>query len=220
QAAYRSDVKRLETAAKVFLSVESDKTDIEPVGFELSFGFGKTDGLNREDPVPIRLSKNIQFRLQGQIDRIDRTEDGYHIWDYKTGSMAPYDETDLLKRGTHLQWVLYAYALEHIFKQHHRPGPVLQSGYVFPSDREHGRDISETPPPPEALADVLTPLFELVVKGGFFHTQKEDRCTYCQFNRICASEKRLPKDMKDIQEHTTDVSLADLLDTLNRWMHV
>ncbi|MCZ6635145.1 MAG: PD-(D/E)XK nuclease family protein, partial [bacterium] len=40
QAAYRFDVKRLETAAKVFLSVEADKTDVEPVGFELSFGFG------------------------------------------------------------------------------------------------------------------------------------------------------------------------------------
>ncbi len=218
EAAYRADIRRLERAAQVFLAVESRHQQGDPVGFEVSFGFGETGGLNRRAPVPIDLSERVKFRLQGRIDRIDRVGDAYEIWDYKTGSMARYDERDLLKRGTNLQWALYAYALEQILRSREHPVRVQQSGYLFVGDREHGRRIGSMLPQPDALAEMLAPLFDLAAQGCFFHAQKKDQCTYCDYNRLCAPERILPKDMGEINAAMAD--RPDILDALNRWMEV
>jgi ATP-dependent helicase/nuclease subunit B len=221
QAAFRADVKRLEQVALVFLSVESAAEEVDPVGFEVSFGFGETGDLCVEEPVTLALAKDMTFRLRGRIDRVDEQKEGFAIWDYKTGSMSQYDERDLLKRGTHLQWALYAYALDKVLNQHRMQGQVLLSGYVFPGDREHGRKLSASPPVREALATVLRPLFELVNQGGFFHIQKEQECTYCGYNRICANERVDNKKMEDIREAMAgEQAFTELLDSLNRWMDV
>ena len=221
QAAYRADIKRLSQAAQVFLAVESDQKDADPIGFEVSFGFGESGGLNSAAPVTLELSEDVKFRLQGYIDRVDRVENGFAIWDYKTGSMAQYDERDLLKRGTHLQWALYAYALDAVRKRQNELGRVQTSGYVFPGDREHGRRLSDAPPAPEILADVLRPLFELVGNGGFFHIQKDRECDYCTYNRVCGNERLDAKALADAQETMADNGdFAPLLDILNRWLGI
>ncbi|MCY4351960.1 MAG: PD-(D/E)XK nuclease family protein, partial [Gemmatimonadetes bacterium] len=90
EAAYRADVKRLLHAAQVFLSVESDQKNTDPIGFEVSFGFGESGGLNSETPVTLELAEDVAFRIRGRIDRVDRVENEIIIWDYKTGSMAQY----------------------------------------------------------------------------------------------------------------------------------
>ena len=221
EAAYRADVKRLSQAAQVFLSVESDQKNADPIGFEVSFGFGESGGLNSETPVTLELAEDVAFRIRGRIDRVDRVEDNFVIWDYKTGSMAQYDEQDLLKRGTHLQWALYAYALNSILKRQHEPDRVQLSGYVFPGDREHGRRLSETPPTPEALANVLRPLLELVENGGFFHIQKSQECDYCIYNRVCSKERLDANALATARETMDDdPDFATLLDSLNRWMGI
>ena len=221
EAAYRADVKRLSQAAQVFLSVESDQKNADPLAFEVSFGFGESGGLNSEPPVTLELAEDVALRIRGRIDRVDRVDDNLVIWDYKTGSMAQYDEQDLLKRGTHLQWALYAYALNSILKQQQEPDRVQLSGYVFPGDREHGRRLSETPPAPETLANVLRPLFELVANGGFFHIQKSQECDYCIYNRVCSKERLDANALTDVREEMgDDPDFAPLLDSLNRWMGI
>lgn len=221
EAAYRADVKRLLQAAEVFLSVESDQKDADPLAFEVSFGFGESGGLNCEPPVILELAEDVAIRIRGRIDRVDRVEDNFAIWDYKTGSLAQYDERDLLKRGTHLQWALYAYALNSILRQQREPGRVQLSGYVFPGDREHGRRLSETPPAPETLANVLRPLLELVENGGFFHIQKSQECDYCIYNRVCSKERLDANALATARETMDDdPNFALLLDSLNRWMGI
>ncbi|MDE2828905.1 MAG: PD-(D/E)XK nuclease family protein, partial [Gemmatimonadota bacterium] len=221
EAAYRADVKRLSQAAQVFLSVESDQKNTDPIGFEVSFGFGESGGLNSEAPVTLELAEDVAFRIRGRIDRVDRVENKIIIWDYKTGSMAQYDEQDLLKRGTHLQWALYAYALNSILRQQQEPARVQLSGYVFPGDREHGRRLAETPPAPETLANVLRPLLELVAQGGFFHIQKSQECDYCIYNRVCSKERLDANALADAREKMDDdPDFAPLLDSLNRWMGI
>ena len=221
EAAYRADVKRLSQAAQVFLSVESEQKNADPIGFEVSFGFGESGGLNCEPPVILELAEDVAFRIRGRIDRVDRVDDNFVIWDYKTGSMAQYDEQDLLKRGTHLQWALYAYALNAILRQQNEPGRVQLSGYVFPGDREHGRRLSETPPAPETLANVLRPLLKLVENGGFFHIQKSQECDYCIYNRVCSKERLDANGLADAREKMDeDPDFAPLLDSLNRWMGI
>ena len=221
EAAYRADVKRLSQAAQVFLSVESEQKNADPIGFEVSFGFGESGGLNSEAPVTLELAEDVAFRIRGRIDRVDRVENKIIIWDYKTGSMAQYDEQDLLKRGTHLQWALYAYALNSILRQQQEPARVQLSGYVFPGDREHGRRLAETPPAPETLANVLRPLLELVAQGGFFHIQKSQECDYCIYNRVCSKERLDANALADAREEMGDnPDFAPLLDSLNRWMGI
>lgn len=221
EAAYRADVKRLSQAAQVFLSVESDQKNADPIGFEVSFGFGESGGLNCAPPVTLELAEDIALRIRGRIDRVDRVDDNLVIWDYKTGSMAQYDERDLLKRGTHLQWALYAYALNSILRQQNEPSRVQLSGYVFPGDREHGRRLSEVPPAPETLANVLRPLLELVENGGFFHIQKSQECDYCIYNRVCSKERLDANALADAREKMDeDPDFAPLLDSLNRWMGI
>lgn len=193
EAAFRADVRRLRRAARVFLTAESRRDGVQPVGFEVSFGYGRSDGLHHPDPITVRLSDDVDLPLRGRIDRVDRTDQGYAIWDYKTGSAGPYDERDLLSNTTHLQWVLYAYALERILAENGRPSTVHRSGYYFANDREHGRRIGQAPPPREELARRLRPLIELAESGRFYHVQKTKQCRYCDYNRICAEEKRLPK---------------------------
>ena len=221
EAAYRADVKRLSQAAQVFLAVESDQKNADPLAFEVSFGFGESGGLNSEPPVILELAEDIALRIRGRIDRVDRVEDNLVIWDYKTGSMAQYDERDLLKRGTHLQWALYAYALNSTLRQQNEPGRVQLSGYVFPGDREHGRRLSDTPPAPETLANVLRPLLELVANGGFFHIQKSRECDYCIYNRVCSKERLDANGLAAAREKMDDdPDFAPLLDSLNRWMGI
>ena len=221
EAAYRADVKRLSQAAQVFLSVESDQKNADPLAFEVSFGFGESGGLNCEPPVTLELAEDVAIRIRGRIDRVDRVEDNFAIWDYKTGSMAQYDEQDLLKRGTHLQWALYAYALNEILKRQDESGRVQLSGYVFPGDREHGRRLSDAPPAPETLANVLRPLLELVANGGFFHIQKSQECDYCIYNRVCSKERLDANALTDVRETMDDnPNFAPLLDSLNRWMGI
>ncbi len=221
EAAYRADVKRLSQAAQVFLAVESDQKNADPIGFEVSFGFGESGGLNSEPPVTLALAEDVALRIRGRIDRVDRVEDNFVIWDYKTGSMAQYDERDLLKRGTHLQWALYAYALNSILRQQNEPSRVQLSGYVFPGDREHGRRLAETPPAPETLANVLRPLLKLVENGGFFHIQKSQECDYCIYNRVCSKERLDANGLADAREEMGDnADFAPLLDSLNRWMGI
>lgn len=221
EAAYRADVKRLSQAAQVFLSVESDQKNADPIGFEVSFGFGESGGLNCAIPITLELAEDVALRIRGRIDRVDRVDDNLVIWDYKTGSMAQYDERDLLKRGTHLQWALYAYALNSILRQQNEPSRVQLSGYVFPGDREHGRRLSDTPPAPETLANVLRPLLELARSGGFFHIQKSQECDYCIYNRVCSKERLDANGLADAREEMDDnADFAPLLDSLNRWMGI
>ena len=132
--------------------------------------------------------------------------------------MARYDERDLLKRGTNLQRALYACAPEQVLRSREHSVRVQQSGYLFVGGREHGRRIGSTLPQPDALAEMLVPLFDLAAQGFLFHAQKENQCTYCDYNRLCAPERILPKDMEEINAAMAD--RPDILDVLNRWMEV
>lgn len=195
ESAFRADLRRLERSARIFLKVESRNRHTEKVDFELSFGLGGEGDSHFGEGVVLDLSDQLQLRLQGRIDRVDRQGEAYEIWDYKTGSSIPYEGEDLLRGGIHLQWVLYAYAMEQVLRHREREGEVTSSGYFFVGAREHGRRLSAPPPKAALLARCMAPVVDLVEQGGFFHLQKEKQCTYCDFAALCAGEERLPTDL-------------------------
>ncbi|MBM3279296.1 MAG: PD-(D/E)XK nuclease family protein [Candidatus Handelsmanbacteria bacterium] len=97
EPALRADLRRMERSVRIFLRAESRRGDAEPVDFEVSFGQRKHGGAYFRDGVVLNLSEQLQLRLQGRIDRLDRTGEGYQIWNYKTGSCTLYERGDLLR---------------------------------------------------------------------------------------------------------------------------
>jgi len=190
--AYEADRKRLREAARIFLREEAGRTDVEPVAFELSFGMGERSGANHPAPVAIPLGNDRTILLRGQIDRIDHTPDGYELWDYKSGSDSPYRAGDLLDGGRKLQWLLYAYALQQLIARDPdlADAPIARSGYFFVSEKTQGRRIADHPMPPQALAQELQPLFEMLSAGGFpkIHKNGSAPCHFCEYQHVCADE--------------------------------
>ena len=210
EAAYRSDVDRLEQAVEIFLRVEERQREgVDPVGFEVSFGFGLDGELNSPEPVIVQLAKDIKLLLRGRIDRVDKTDAGYVIWDYKSGSASSYKEDALQQAGSYLQWAVYAYALDEILQRLGDDQRVVRSGYFFVSAREYGRHVVPALPAPYELGDLLRPLFQLIEQGTFPHIQKESQCKYCEFNRVCGTEGVGPKRWKEMAGECGDRAMAE-----------
>lgn len=213
EAALRADLRRLERAALVFLRVESRIPEVERLEFELAFGLGEHNGARSSGEVILKLSDDLHIPLQGRIDRVDRLGTGYQIWDYKTGASTPYEGEDLLRGGIHLQWALYAYALEEMLREREHGAEVTSAGYFFIGTREHGRRLSAAPPERTQVARYLAPVLGLMEQGAFFHLQKERQCLYCDFASLCGGEERLPGEVN--QESLPD--LPGLADLLRQW---
>jgi len=204
--AFEVDVARLQTAARVFIAEESKRSkDHRPRGFEVSFGFDKSDGLNHPDPVSLPLG-NIMVQLRGLIDRVDRTPDGYTIWDYKTGSAIPYDESDLLGGGQHLQWALYAHAFA---AMQDIPDGGISSGYYFASDREHGRKMQAEPPSRDELGELLSPVIGLAEAGAYPPIQKTPQCMFCDYKSICEKDRMLPRSIVSGPDEAIDPVIVE-----------
>lgn len=210
QEAYRADVIRLRRSARVFLKAESEHAQLfpttDPSAFEVEFGFGSDRGQDRSDPVSLELSDRVGFSLRGRIDRIDvvgsGANDEYEIWDYKTGSPYRFEGHDLLQGGVSLQWVLYAYALEK-----HTGKKVRRSGYFFAGDRGWGRRVEAALPERRLLASLLEPLFDMVAQGAFLPVQRDgdNHCRFCDFRRVCSSERKTQRDLSDLREETSQL---------------
>ena len=148
EVVYATTRRALWTDALLFLRVEAARTDDSvPHAFERGFGDPShrrkdpDDAPTDYDTAPTLQFSALSFALRGRVDRVDRFPDGsLALWDYKTGSSRDYDDTDLLSGGTHLQWALYAYALEAL-----EDTDVSAAGYFFTSTEELGKRMSADP---------------------------------------------------------------------------
>ena len=203
-AALEADLARMRRAARVFLREESAApTTAQPAGFEVRFGRNAD-----EEPLPVSLADDLVLGLSGSIDRVNRVGDGYEIWDYKTGSMRPFEGQDLRETSQHLQWMLYAYVYETLRQREGEDARVKRSGYLFANDREFGRRLAAMVPGRNELAADLRPLMSMVERGAFPHYHKSSRktrddkpgeaCTYCDFADACWRERRSIPDIDDL----------------------
>ena len=189
KAGFDTDMRRLKQSLRIFLNEESQR-DVRPAGFEVSFGFRESGGLSAPEPVMLRLSEDVQFRLRGKIDRVDEVAGGYEAWDYKSGSSSNYNEQNLLAEARRLQWALYAFVLDELLMRKDITGHATRSGYFFPNERAHGLRVGQSPPSREAVAKVLAPFFDMAGQGAFLHVQKYDACAWCDYKTVCGSERK------------------------------
>lgn len=218
QAALKADLQSLTQAARVFLSAEAGRPGVEPAGFEISFGFGHAEGLSRPEPVLLRLGDRMRLLLRGYIDRVDRDGAGYELWDYKTGSPARYVEDGLLERAEHLQWILYAYALEEILRDRGLEPRVHRSGYFFTSEHGYGRRVAPPLPKPAELAARLQPLLTLAAAGRFPQLQKTDQCSRCDYAPACDQRPLRAAGIEEARAAATPEELV-AVDLMEAWLH-
>jgi len=117
------------------------------------------------DHPAVELPVNGQtLRLRGKADRIDRTNDGLVVLDYKSGGSTGYDPNEGLRNDRRsLQWLLYARAAEKALGV-----PVNQSGYYFATAREQSKLILYRPDAyHDELNDILTTLATMARTGTF-----------------------------------------------------
>ena len=191
-----------------FLEKDSERLaeqGLAPLGIEQTFGMGGGTGARPMDtpvhgegwpPVELTLKDGTRLRFHGVIDRIDGNADGSRIWviDYKTGSANPYKDMrdDPLDRGHRLQLPIYALAARLRY-----PGArEIRAAYWFTSARGKFemkqvtlRDVEERFT--EVAAMIVSGIRRGVVPAhpGKPGNRGPENCTYCDFDRICPSNR-------------------------------
>ena len=143
------------------------------VDLELSFG-------NEEkQPVLVPLLDG-RIKLQGRIDRVDRTDqDQLIVIDYKTGSAAPYKGVSF-DGGRRLQHYLYAIAVAQLLGKQ-----VARMEYRFPTARADNTIVGYETSELGAGREVISALLDNVAAGRFLPTDDREDCRFCDFRTCC-----------------------------------
>lgn len=189
EAIFEQEKKILRKATQVFLKTEENRCKkYTPVFFELAFGYEDAEGEIKE-PIKIPVGSGKSFNAAGRIDRIDEIAEGeYAVMDYKTGSAYRYNEKNVFNKGKTIQHALYAIAAERILQKLLKDNKVKvsQSGYLFPTEKETGRQIVYARHDKEFI-QLLTVIFDAVKAGIFIPADDKESCTYCKYTNICGS---------------------------------
>jgi hypothetical protein len=191
EAAFERQRIELLRSCEVFLRNEEEACrDVTPRYFELSFGFGSSDGMHMPEPLEIPLGAGRSVKVRGKIDRVDFNESTgeWSVWDYKSGSLYGFDDGGRLRCGTKLQYAIYARALEAILRRNGVAGTVRHSGYFFPTPKGRGaRFVYECAP--GELEQALNLLFDVVGRGYFPHASEAACGDWCVFKTVCGGAK-------------------------------
>ncbi len=151
--------------------------------------------------------------LAGRIDRIDKTDDGYEVIDYKTNRRLPSQE----KVDRDLQMSIYALGLKKRWP-HLEPPQIKLSLYYL----KHGEKLSttRTAAAMEATAhDVVKTIAEIQQKlatGERFEPQPGPYCDWCPYKPICPAWKHLYRSQKEevISQKELDAALKEYFEVL------
>lgn len=118
-------VKRILYRMVRIINEQMERGTFQPMGYELSFGFGEEDYY---PPIEIKLSSGEVVKLQGKIDRVDKTTiDGvnyYRVVDYKTGR-SDLDINDVYN-GLKIQLLTYLDAVLTLEERRMAKGPAIE----------------------------------------------------------------------------------------------
>lgn len=180
---------------------------LHPERFEFEIKSSPDSPDNNPNYVTLDLGEGENIRIQGRIDRIDTTPDGYFaIIDYKTGSQYPNGKR--ISEGKALQLPLYLLALEKMYENTDKPRIGIGGSYL-----EISRKIKQTWPLLDPERKHIaghsrargTTGFHDVTKGALAAAQQyingmragvfplpQDRCTissYCPYSGICRFDR-------------------------------
>lgn len=178
-----------------------------PYATELAFGFD-------DDPGHVALSDGRALQMRGAVDRVDLTDDdGLLVIDYKGGSNSPFRNIadDPLKGGRRLQLPLYARVVADRLDRH---GPRTALYWLTKSsefreialddDLEDQLEVHVG----AALSGIGAGLFPGLpgVTTGWPRLGFEN-CTYCDFDRICPSDRQAEWDRVQFDDALTPIDV-------------
>lgn len=176
---------------ELFLEAESDAADVEPIGFEVSFGRPLGEGeeeLARAEPVQIDLGGGLTFSIAGRIDRIDRLRGSeFQVLDYKTGGFWRDEWKGVFAGGRRLQHALYGLAAVELLKTRYKNPKVTQAVYYFPSHKGRRERVKIPAPSRAQTAAVLADIRRLIVDGIFVHASDDKACKFCDYTAACGT---------------------------------
>lgn len=159
--------------------------------------FGR--GTLSEGPVRIGL-RSGDILVSGAIDRIDRSDDGFVVIDYKTGSAESFGKPHaVFHGGRRLQHALYSAVTRRLF------GEVARAEYHFPTHRGETRVCAFDERDLRRARRIVEALLDLVAEGSFHPTTDATDCRYCDYRRICRVREegnRLRSPMAEWAERT------------------
>lgn len=151
--------------------------------------------------------------LAGRIDRIDKTDAGYEVIDYKTSRRMP--SQDAVDRD--LQMSIYSLGLQKRWP-HVKPNEITLSLYFL----KHGEKLSttRTPEATEATAqDVLNTISEVQQKlstGERFEPKPGPHCDWCPYKPICPAWRHLYRKQEagSMKQEEVDAALKEYFQLL------
>jgi hypothetical protein len=189
ESVFARDTGQIFRDLEFFLTSELTEPHRTPVALEVSFGHADEDNpetLSTPEPVALDLGDGHSIRLRGQIDRIDRLQNGcYEVIDYKTGSMYRDLYNGAFAGGRLLQHALYSRAAQVLLRKIDSAPRVSASTYYFPTERGAAQRVSF--PADLDVRPVLRDVAEAIATGTFPQAVDDDACRWCDYARGCAN---------------------------------
>ena len=130
------------------------------------------------------ISWKDNIELGGRLDRLDKSESGLDIIDYKTGKSATLSE---IKTGEAVQLPFYAVLAEEELKQ-----PISRVRYLnFSSGIKEGAQLSgdELETISHKISERLAEIIHEISNGKELTAWGDDTaCQYCNMNRVCRKQ--------------------------------
>ena len=141
---------------------------------EVKFGFG--------DSEPVRLPvEGGRLLMRGRVDRVDDTDGGLRIVDYKTGGAFAFQaDKGVFNGGRRLQHYVYWMAVRSLYDR-----AVLSMEYHFPTHRSVNERIVFEEQELRAAPKIVGKLFDAVRGGHFLPTDEKGDCRFCDFKAVC-----------------------------------
>ncbi|TET36333.1 MAG: PD-(D/E)XK nuclease family protein [Planctomycetota bacterium] len=203
EAVVRSECMDLKLIGRIFLTEEAKRPkECVPVLLEASTSAAQ----------PFSLGDR-EIWIRGRIDRVDRTGDGYFVWDYKTGSDSKYKEGDPFRCGRVLQPALYPeIARLHLAEMGNEGWHLEGFGFFFPGTRARGRSVEYKPEDLSGGKKVVELLCEIIAQGAFIASDYYENdiyndCGYCDYDAICRDAAALAEANRKKVENTENEKL-------------
>jgi len=164
----------------------------------------KTNIVDLESRFAIELGDNI---VSGIIDRIDKTEDGYEIIDYKTTKKMPTQE----KVDNDIQLSVY---LQAFLKRYPKEIKNLDKIKVSLYFLKHGVKLTATRTL-EQLEKINALFLEVIkkIEEGKFEAQINPLCDWCGYQNICPMWKHKFKEVRKIDTEEVNKTIQEYIES-------
>lgn len=157
-----------------------------------------------ESPFQIKLGENV---VSGIIDRIDRTEDGYEIVDYKTAKKMPSQE----KVNNDIQLTIYLQAFLDRYPEERKNLKNIKVSLYFV---KHGAKLTSTRNE-EQLKNIEEMFLEAIenIENSEFEPIINPLCDWCDFQEMCPMQKHKFKEKRKIDTEEVNKVIEDYIKT-------